>query len=135
MTANDVDEWISYAAATTIYWGTVVKASPAGTTQELLNTTASSDIAIGVAMVTASIQGDMVPVAVSGVVLIKCQSTAATFGVPAVCCATVGQVRSAEVGPLTGATTAAQMVGVFAETFTGNTIADKVKVLLRPGRR
>ena len=134
MTANDADEWISYAAATTIYWGTVVKASPAGTTQELLNTTASTDRALGVAMVTASKQGDVIPVAVSGVVLIKCHSTAATFGVPAVCCATAGNVRSAQLGPLTGATTAAQIVGVFAETFTGNTVTDKVKVLLRPGR-
>ena len=135
MTANDSDEWISYAAATTIYWGTAVKASPAGTTQELLNTTASSDIAIGVAMVTASKQGDYVPVAISGVVLVKCQSVAGTFGLPAVCCATAGQVRTAGVLTVPAATANSRQLGLFAEMFTGNTKADKVKVLLRPGRR
>jgi hypothetical protein len=134
MAAQDVTDWISYPAATTIYKYTVVAASIAGTTQEVKNTTASTDRPIGVCMVTASHQGKPCSISQSGVVLILCQSTAGTLGVPVVCCATAGQVRTTGLAPATGATGRAIVVGYLAESFSSNTAGDPVKVRLSIGR-
>jgi len=136
MTANDMDEWISYTSATTIRWGMVVKASPTFNSGEkyVTPTTASTDIPLGVCMVTASPRGKPCPVAISGVVLVRCQSVTGTAGVPVVACATSGEVRTSGLGPDTGATGKAYIVGILAENFSGHSAGDKVKVILRPGR-
>jgi hypothetical protein len=137
MTANDADEWVSYTSATTVRWGMAVYASITWNAGEnyVTPTTASTQRALGVAMVEASPRGKPCPVAHSGIVLVKCQSVTGTMGHPAVACATSGEIRSAGALTVVAATANSRQVGLFAENFTGNTAGDKVKVLLRPGRR
>jgi hypothetical protein len=98
-------------------------------------TTASTDRAMGVCMVTASPRGKPCPVQISGIALVRCQSTTGTMGFPAVCCATAGQVRTAGAITVAGATANSRELGLFAENFSSKTAGDKVKVLINPGRR
>lgn len=137
MTANDVDEWLGYVAATKISWGQAVRASPTFNSGEnyVTPTDASTDLPLGVCMVTASPRGQPCPIAVSGVVEVICESTTGTAGFEVVCVATEGRVRVAGAPAVTGATNMPLRLGILAENFSSNSAGDKVKVILSPGRR